>query len=78
MSPIVQCLLVVVVAQMCDAFRFHLPPDTKKCLKEEIHKNVLVTGEFELIAAPGQKTHITVSKVDRVYSKPLLTPVVFD
>ena len=31
------------------ALMFHLEPNTKKCLKEEIHKDVLVKGEYEVI-----------------------------
>ena len=28
---------------------FHLEPNQKKCLKEEIHKDVVVKGEYEVI-----------------------------
>jgi hypothetical protein len=27
---------------------FNLEPNNRKCLKEEIHKGVLVTGEYEV------------------------------
>ena len=27
---------------------FHLEPNQKKCLKEEIHKDVVVKGEYEV------------------------------
>ena len=27
----------------------------RKCLKEEIHKDVLVTGEYDVTEVPGQK-----------------------
>lgn len=60
-SVVSQFLLLVLAATFCDAFRFHLPPDSRKCLKEEIHKNVLVTGEYELSEAHNLKTHLTVS-----------------
>ena len=43
-----------------DGLRFHIRPNSKKCLKEEIHKDVPVTGEYELSEAPGQKSSITV------------------
>lgn len=54
-----------------DGLMLHLSPDQKKCLKEEIHKDVLVTGEYELSDAPSQKTHLTVtdSKGHTLYSK---------
>lgn len=54
-----------------DGLRFHLSPNSKKCLKEEIHKDRLVTGEYELSEAPGQKTnlHVSDSKGHTLYNK---------
>jgi len=40
---------------------FTLPTGTKKCLKEEVHKDVLVTGEYKLSEAPNQKTNLLVT-----------------
>lgn len=40
---------------------FTLPPGQEKCLREEVHKDVLVTGEYRLSDAPQQKTHLTVT-----------------
>ncbi len=59
---LVQCLLTVFAVCLVgiDALMFHLPPNGKKCLKEEIHKDKLVTGDFELSEAPGQKAHLKV------------------
>jgi hypothetical protein len=34
---------------------FHMPPGHKKCIKEEIHKDVVVTGEFEAKESPGHR-----------------------
>lgn len=50
---------------------FHLAPNQKKCLKEEIHKDVLVTGEYHLSDAPGHKTdlQVTDSKGESFYRK---------
>ncbi len=31
-----------------DCLMFNLEPNNRKCLKEEIHKGVLVTGEYEV------------------------------
>lgn len=67
--------LVSVFMLLCltlsDALRFHLSPNTRKCLKEEIHKGVLVTGDYELSENPGQKTLLTVtdSKGQAFYNK---------
>ena len=54
-------LLCCICLVSIDGLRFHLSPNSKKCLKEEIHKDVLVTGEYELSEAPGQKTSLHVS-----------------
>ena len=42
-----------------DAVRFHLDQDQRKCLREEIHKDVLVSGEYE-VQANGQRADLTV------------------
>lgn len=39
---------------------FHLPVRTRKCLKEEIHKDVLVTGEYEISEQPNTKVNLKV------------------
>lgn len=50
----------VLIALFCatvkvDCIMWNLEPNTQKCLKEELQKNVLVTGEFDVSEAPGQK-----------------------
>lgn len=56
-------LSVVVLSYLAlvSALSFTLPPGQEKCLREEVHKDVLVTGEYRLSDAPHQKTHLTVS-----------------
>ncbi|KAL4237449.1 Transmembrane emp24 domain-containing protein 10 [Mactra antiquata] len=63
-------LLFVCIANV-DSLMFNLPPNQKKCLREEIHKDVLVTGEYELSDGPGQKTNLAVtdSKGHLLYTK---------
>ncbi|XP_064623448.1 transmembrane emp24 domain-containing protein 10-like [Lineus longissimus] len=68
---------LLLVCSICfisiDALRFSLSPgaNNKKCLREEIHKDVLVTGEFEFTEAPGQKgsIHVKDSKGHILYQK---------
>ena len=43
-----------------DALMFQLSPNQKKCLKEEIHKDVLVTGEYDISDAIGQTAALKV------------------
>ena len=59
---IMHCLFILIAICLAniDALMFHLSPNTKKCLKEEIHKDKLVTGDFELSDGPGQKAYLKV------------------
>ncbi|XP_060711428.1 transmembrane emp24 domain-containing protein 10 [Hemiscyllium ocellatum] len=43
------------------AISFQLPANSRKCLREEIHKDVLVTGEYELSEQPGGRTDLKVT-----------------
>lgn len=47
------------------SIRFKLLSDSRKCIKDEVHKDVLVLGQYELSAAPLQKTDILVSDLVR-------------
>nr|XP_012222022.1 PREDICTED: transmembrane emp24 domain-containing protein bai isoform X1 [Linepithema humile] len=49
-------LLTIFVIGQAQAIMFYLEPSNHKCLKEEVHANVLVTGEYEVSEALGQKT----------------------
>ncbi|XP_042218400.1 transmembrane emp24 domain-containing protein bai-like isoform X1 [Homarus americanus] len=66
----VMTILGVLVAA-ADGVMFHLQPNTQKCLREEIHKDVLVSGEYEIQESPGQKVDIQVtdSKGHHLYVK---------
>lgn len=54
-------VLFAIYITFSDALMFHISPNTKKCLREEIHKDVLVAGEYEISDAPGQKVNLAVS-----------------
>lgn len=53
--------LVLVASPEVLALRFHIQPNTKRCLKEEMRKNTLVTGEYEMSEAPGQRTDLQIT-----------------
>ena len=55
------CFYVLFIVKV-NALMFHLNPNSQKCLKEEIHKDVLVTGEYEVSEATNQKVDLTVSR----------------
>lgn len=62
MGPVgYKVVILGLVFAMGECVMFHLQPNTQKCLREEIHKNVLVSGEYEVQEAPGQKVDIQVS-----------------
>ncbi|XP_053305673.1 transmembrane emp24 domain-containing protein 10-like isoform X2 [Spea bombifrons] len=54
-----------------EAISFYLPAHGKKCLKEEIHKDVLVTGQYEVSEQPGLSSNLMVrdSSGHILYSK---------
>lgn len=60
-------VLVLLTVVSVDSLMFHLAANQKKCLKEEIHKDVLVTGEYQLSDVPGHKTQLLVQTTVFVY-----------
>lgn len=54
------CIFLLLFADV-ESLRFFLAPNSKKCLKEEIRKNVVVTGEYEISDGAGQLMSIHVS-----------------
>ena len=54
-------LLVVFVVPECLGITFYLPVDSTKCIREEVHKDVLVVGEYQLSDVPLMRTDILVS-----------------
>ncbi|XP_011697128.1 PREDICTED: transmembrane emp24 domain-containing protein bai isoform X1 [Wasmannia auropunctata] len=74
----VRALLAILLVAQVHGIMFYLEPNSHKCLKEEVHANVLVTGEYEISEAMGQKTnfviqdskgHILSQKEDIPYGK---------
>lgn len=57
-------LLLLVGPSSVFAISFHLPLNSRKCLREEIHKDLLVTGAYEITdqsgGAGGLRTHLKV------------------
>jgi len=54
-------VLAVVIVHSVDSLMFHLEPNQRKCMKEEIHKGVLVTGVYEVNTLPGQNVDMMVT-----------------
>lgn len=58
-------LVLSVIWHGSEAIMWSLAPNTQKCLKEELHANVLVAGEYEVTEVAGQQVdYIVSSSVD--------------
>jgi len=63
-------LLLALWSTEVTAVRFNLLPNTKRCLKEEMRKGVVVSGEYELTdGAARADLQITDSKAHVAYSR---------
>jgi len=54
-------ILTLLLVHEISGITFYLKPNSKRCLKEEVLKGVLVSGEFTLSDSPGHKTDIVVT-----------------
>jgi hypothetical protein len=52
--------LIALVIVSVDGIMWKLQPNAQKCLKEELQSDVLVTGDYEVQDAPGQKVDYVV------------------
>lgn len=71
-------LLLPVLLESVSSISFFLPVNTRKCLREEIHKDVLVTGEYEISEQANTKTNLKVSYRDVSRPKWLQPAVLYD
>ncbi|KAK2104479.1 Transmembrane emp24 domain-containing protein 10 [Saguinus oedipus] len=60
--PLALLLLFLLGPSLVLAISFHLPINSRKCLREEIHKDLLVTGAYEISdqsgGAGGLRSHL--------------------
>lgn len=61
MARVAALLLLPVLIESVLSISFFLPVNTRKCLREEIHKDVLVTGEYDISEQANTKTNLKVS-----------------
>lgn len=64
MSRLCVFLLMPVLSDLAFALQFYLPVNSRKCLQEDIHKHVLLTGEYQVSEQP--KTTTTLKVRERV------------
>ena len=61
MERIARVLLpLCVVLAVATAITFDLPATTKRCLQEDVHKDILVVGEYEITDGPDQRVDLEV------------------
>jgi len=60
LHTLVATLSLVLLPLSASGLMFNLEPNARKCLKEEIHKGVLVTGEYDISAQPDQVVDLMV------------------
>lgn len=56
LRPAFLALLLVLLPGPVRPVSFQLPGKASKCLREEIHRDTLVTGEYEVAAPPGSSS----------------------
>lgn len=59
--------VIAVLIINVDGIMWKLQPNAQKCLKEELQSDVLVTGDYEVQDAPGQKVDYVVCTM-RIYT----------
>uniref|UniRef100_A0AAY4BP09 GOLD domain-containing protein n=1 Tax=Denticeps clupeoides TaxID=299321 RepID=A0AAY4BP09_9TELE len=64
-------LLLLVLFEPAGSITFYLPVNSRRCLREEIHKDVLVTGEYQISEAPNTRNSLQIkdSSSHMLYSK---------
>ncbi|XP_069681944.1 transmembrane emp24 domain-containing protein bai [Periplaneta americana] len=58
-TALVAAVIAILIVNV-DGIMWKLQPNAQKCLKEELQSNVLVTGDYEVQEAPGQKVDYVV------------------
>lgn len=48
MEKLTYIAVILLFVSASHALYFQLPVNTEKCMREEIHKDVLVTGEYDI------------------------------
>ncbi|KAF7251938.1 Transmembrane emp24 domain-containing protein 10, partial [Varanus komodoensis] len=89
--PLLTLLLLVLLPGPARPISFQLPGKARKCLREEIHRDTLVTGEYEVAPPPGSSSgpsanlkitdsagHILYSKEDATKGKFAFTTEDYD
>ncbi|KAF7638446.1 GOLD domain-containing protein [Meloidogyne graminicola] len=65
------CLTLLINLFLSEALRFHLATNEKRCIKEEIHKHVVMTGDYEISDTVGHTmtVHVTDTRGHILYNR---------
>ncbi|KAK5967925.1 Transmembrane emp24 domain-containing protein bai [Trichostrongylus colubriformis] len=68
---IITSLPLLALVTVAYGIRFNVPANNKKCMKEEIHKNIVVTGEYEFSEGIGYtgSVHVTDTRGHTLYKR---------
>lgn len=58
---VILCGLVAFLISYAECLMFHLPGNARKCLREELRQNELISGEYEVTEIAGQRVDYMVT-----------------
>lgn len=70
MSSLCVLLLIPVLLDPVSLLSFYLPANSKKCLHEDIHKDVVARGEYQVTEEPDIKTNLQVTYGEHMVNSP--------
>lgn len=56
------CSFLAALVSFSEGISFHLPANSQKCLREELRQHVLISGEYDVSEASGQRVDYVVSQ----------------
>lgn len=67
------CWLMILFALLStgNCIRWHMQPNSQKCLREELRKDILVKGVYEVVPINGLQVDYTVSALKQSHDFPL-------
>lgn len=55
--------IAILASQTCDCIRFFLHPFTKRCFKQPIYSDELMSGQYEVFNQPGTQVDLTITDI---------------
>lgn len=61
MNLIIHLTISLTILSVSNCIRWHMQPNSRKCLREELRENVLVSGVYEVTEVDNQQVDYVVS-----------------